>query len=223
MSDFFTKNSIKGVIFDCDGVLVDSEVLSCNALNVIFEKHFKIDIGNDYSPVIGKSVIDGINYYISKHKISVPASLDITKLGEEKDETFMSLARDTLKSFPGVIILLEYLQTEKISKCVASSGSLEKITFNLQETKLLKYFEIISSSQEVIKGKPNPDLFLLSAKKMNLRPEECVVIEDSVMGIKGAKAAHMMAVGVTTSFKKDDLLLAGADVIITRVDDLLTI
>lgn len=223
MTEFFSGNYIKGVIFDCDGVLVDSEKLSCNALNVIFERHFNVDIGRDYSPVVGKSVTDGIRYYLSKHNINVSDSVDIVKLGKEKDEAYMSVARNKLQSLPGVLDLLDYLQNKKILKSVASSGSINKITFNLEQSKLQKYFQIISSADEVKRGKPNPDLFLLSAKKMNLDPQQCVVIEDSVSGIRGAKAADMLAIGVTNTFDKNSLVSAGADVVVTRLDELLRI
>lgn len=221
MQDFFSQNNIKGVIFDCDGVLVDSEKLSCSALNVVFERHFQIDIGSDYSQVLGKSLKDGFKYYIETYNLIIPSSLKLTDLYNEKDRAYQDLARNNLQTFPGVKKLLNFLQNTSYKVAVASSGSLEKINFNLHQGKLEGYFSIISSADEVQHGKPQPDLFLLSAKKMNLNPENCVVIEDSVSGIKAAKAANMMAIGVTNSFDGQILLSAGADRIVTRLDELL--
>ncbi len=221
MEDFFSQNNIQGVIFDCDGVLVDSEKLSCSALNVVFEKHFQIDIGSDYSQVLGKSLKDGFKYYIETYKLTIPSSLQLSDLYLEKERAYLDLARNNLQAFSGVKELLNFLQNKSYKVAVASSGMLEKINFNLHQGKLETYFSIISSADEVQQGKPEPDLFLLSAKKMNLNPENCVVIEDSVSGIKAAKAANMYAVGVTNSFDEKDLLAAGADKIVTRIDELL--
>lgn len=221
MNDFFSQNNIQGIIFDCDGVLVDSEKLSCGALNVIFEKYFQVDIGTDYSHVTGKSLKDGFKYYIETHHIQVPPSLDLTELYVEKDRVYQNSAKNNLQSFPGVVDLLNFLKKTTFSIAVASSGSHEKIDFNLTQAKLDSYFSIISSADEVAHGKPHPDLFLLCAQKMGVDPKHCLVIEDSVLGIKAAKAANMLAVGVTNTFAKKSLVTAGADMIVTRLDELL--
>ena len=221
MKDFFSENNIKGIIFDCDGVLVDSEKLSCGALNVVFEKYFNIDIGTDYSQIIGKSLKDSLGYYISTFQIKVPNTLDLQTLYQEKDASYQNLARNNLQPFSGVIELLEYLKQSLLQITVASSGTHEKIQFNLEQGKLQKYFSIITSADEVQHGKPNPDLFLLSAKKINLNPSNCLVIEDSVSGIKAAKAANMFTVGVTNTFDSKTLLEAGADKIVVKLDELI--
>lgn len=222
MEDFFSKNSnIKGVIFDCDGVLVDSEVLSCGALNVIFKKYFNVDIGRDYSHVTGKSLKDGFKYYIETHHIQVPPSLRISDLYKEKDQAYMTVARNKLKLFPGVLELLEYIKKSNLGVSVASSGTPEKIKFNLEQGRITDYFKIITSANEVENGKPHPDLFLLSAQKLSLQPTECAVIEDSVSGIKAAKAANMIAIGVTNTFDEPTLQKAGADIIVTKLNELI--
>ena len=221
MKDFFSQNNILGVIFDCDGVLVNSEKLSCRALNVVFEKYFQTDIGTDYSHVLGKSLKDSFKYYIESFQLELPPSINLSELYLEKDLVYQKLARNNLESFPGVVELLDYLQDTSLTITVASSGTHDKINFNLQQGKLDKYFSLITSADEVQQGKPHPDLFLLSAQKMNLDPERCMVLEDSVSGIKAAKAAHMTTVGVTNSFSKEILHDSGADVIVHRLDELI--
>lgn len=220
MKDFFSQNNIKGVIFDCDGVLVDSEKLSCGALNVIFEKHFQVDIGTDYRPVIGKALKDSIGYFLKTFNIQLPSDFDLLTLYKEKDQAYQNLARNKLQLFSGVIELLEFLRKSQIIIAVASSGSHEKIHFNLEQGKIQQYFEIITSADEVKNGKPSPDLFLYSAKKMKIDPKMCLVIEDSVSGIKAAKDANMIAIGVTNTFEYKDLSEAGADKIVTKVNEL---
>lgn len=223
MKDFFSQNDIQGIIFDCDGVLVDSEKLSCGALNVIFEKYFQVDIGTDYSPVTGKSVKDGFKYYIETFHIQVPPSLQLSDLYIEKERIYQDSARNSLESFPGVTELLDFLKKPTFSIAVASSGSHEKINFNLTQAKLDSYFSLITSSDEVVHGKPHPDLFLHCAQKIGVDPKHCLVIEDSVSGIKAAKAAKMLAVGVTNTFAEKNLVAAGADKIVTRLDELLSV
>ncbi len=220
MKDYFSQNNINGVIFDCDGVLVDSEKLSCGALNVVFEKYFQVDIGTNYSPVIGKALKDSFAYYLKTFNIQLPKDFDLNELYKEKDLAYQRLARNKLKPFPGVTQLLTFLKQMHITVAVASSGTHEKIKFNLKQGKLQNYFTIITSADEVKNGKPNPDLFLLSAQKMNIDPKNCLVIEDSVLGIKAAKLANMLAIGVTNTFDEKSLADAGADRIVIRVDEL---
>ena len=219
--DFFSKNNIKGVIFDCDGVLVDSEVLSCGALNVIFEKYFNVDIGTDYSPIVGKALKDSIGYFLKTFSIQVPDTINLDDLYKEKDLAYMNVARNKIKLFPGVLELLDYLIKSNLKFSLASSGTPEKINFNLEQGKISNYFKIVTSAKEVKNGKPHPDLFLLSAKKLSLLPADCAVIEDSVSGIKAAKAAHMVAIAVTNTFDHSTLQDAGADIIVTRLNELI--
>lgn len=219
--DFFTHHNIKGVIFDCDGVLVDSELLSCGAINVIFEKYFNVDIGHDYSSIIGNRLEDTFKFYLEKFDISIPSTINLTDLYKQKDQEYQNLARGKLHLFPGVEELLKNLINRTIKISVASSGTPEKIKFNLHEGGLTKYFTILTSAVEVQNGKPHPDIFLLSAQKMHLKPENCLVVEDAVAGVKAAKAAGMMAVAVPNTFDKQFLIEAGADKIITRLDELI--
>jgi len=115
-----------GIIFDNDGVLVDSEYLSCYALNILFENFFGIDIGKDYSNVLGTSDKYAIEYYLTKHSI---IEYDIENMVLEKSKIYFQIARDKLKTFPSLEKLLLKLKNKKLA--VASSGSHEKIKFSL--------------------------------------------------------------------------------------------
>ena len=213
---------IQAIIFDCDGVLVDSEYYSCYALNILFEKYYNIDIGNDYTQVLGTSLKSTINYYFDKFKITNYTDSDLQKFFEEKDGIYKQLAKNKLKTFPGIEELIKFALKNDIKIAVGSSGTLNKILFSLRETGLDKYFKIITSSDEVIHGKPNPELFLITAKKLQLDPENCLVIEDSVSGIAAAKAANMKAIGITNTFSKDVLEKTMADKVIKNVLELLS-
>lgn len=207
----------KGIIFDNDGVLVDSEYLSCYALNVLFENIFGVDIGRDYSKVLGTSDEYAIKYYLKKHGIN---KFDLENLKNEKGKIYFEIAKDKLKTFPHLERLLLKLKDIMIL-AVASSGSHEKIKFSLDQIKFKNYFDYIFSTDDVSKGKPNPDLFLHTAKVMELKVGECVVIEDSINGIKAAKSANMDVIGFTSSFSEEELKGAGADIVIRSFKELL--
>ena len=206
----------KGIIFDNDGVLVDSEYLSCYALNVLFENMFGVDIGSDYSKVLGTSDEYAIKYYLKKHSIN---KFDLENLKFEKSKIYFEIAKNKLKTFPHLERLLLKLKDIMIL-AVASSGSHEKIKFSLDQIKFKNYFDYIFSTDDVSKGKPNPDLFLHTAKVMKLKVGECVVIEDSINGIKAAKSANMDVIGFTSSFSEEELKRAGADIVISSFEEL---
>ena len=207
----------KAIIFDNDGVLVDSEYLSCYALNVLFDNFFGVDIGKDYSRVLGTSDRYAIKYYLKKHSIN---KFDLENLILEKGKIYFRIAKDKLKAFPYLERLLLKLK-DHMKLAVASSGSHEKIKFSLDQIKYRNYFDYIFSTEDVSKGKPNPDLFLHTAKVMNLKVGECVVIEDSINGIKEAKSANMDVIGFTSSFSQEELKGAGADIVIRSFKELL--
>ena len=160
------------VIFDCDGVLVDSEFISSKVLSSIF-----ISIGIDMSPqdvfdtLRGGSMEKTIKFAESKiGKLPV----DIEK--EYRVRSFEAYRKE-MKPIPGVVDLLSNL---KVSKCVGSNGPHSKIKLNLEVTGLDAYFEEqhIFSAYDVQKWKPEPDLYLHIAKIFNVLPEQCLVIED---------------------------------------------
>ena len=214
------KNFIKGVIFDCDGVLVDSEPFSCGALNVLFEKYFNIDIGNDYSPVIGSSLKDTFSYYLEKYGITNADQSVLAKIYIEKDEVYKNLAKNKLRPFSGISQFINFCHTYNFRISVGSSGTLNKISFSLKESGLDQYFDVITSADEVKHGKPEPDLFLLTAKKMQIDPKDCLVVEDSLSGIIAGNKAGMYTVGITNTFSRDKLKKADPKLIIDNVMEL---
>lgn len=200
-------NGIQAVIFDCDGVLVDSEEMSCYALNVVFQNEFGIDIGTDYSNVIGASLRFALQYYLGKFNLSTE---DIQHLADLKENTYYEMAKNRLTSFPNCEEFIRLLLQNVFLISVASSGSLKKIQFSLDKVNLSKYFSIVTSTLEVKHDKPAPDLFFLAASKLNVDSSSCLVIEDSVNGVRAAKNAGMQVAGFPGTFQKDLLIKEGA-------------
>jgi HAD superfamily hydrolase (TIGR01509 family) len=203
--EIFTE--IHAIIFDCDGVLVDSEKMSCGALNVVFDSVFGIDIGSDYSPVVGTSLYSSLRYYLDKFNLKYDNIEDLVNM---KEEAYITLAKDSLVSFPYCEEFIQLLLDHNKQVAVASSGSPSKINFSLTKVGLENHFPIITSTTEVSNGKPAPDIFLLTAEKMQIKPESCLVIEDSILGIQAAQAAGMRVVAFPGSFPNHQLIQTGA-------------
>lgn len=189
------------VIFDCDGVLVDSEVLAAEILSECFQAE---GLNRSFDDVIetyrGKSVPDCV--VIATQELSELASWQPLSASEKvaRGEAFwqdmqtktLAACETRLKAIPNVKAVLDGLVARNINRCVASNGKHEKMQVTLPLTGLLDYFgNKIFSYEDVRVGKPAPDLFLHAAKTMGAEPSETLVIEDSLTGIRAALAAGM--------------------------------
>ena len=177
------------VIFDCDGVLVDSEIISCRAHADTLTRHgYPITADQVLTRFLGVSDREA--------RIIIEAELGRDLPGDfeaQMEEAALQYYADDLRSIPHIG---EAIAAIDLRKCVASSGTPEKIRHGLTCAGLYDLLapNIFSASQ-VKRGKPAPDLFLLAARQMQVSPERCVVIEDSVPGITGAIAAGMTVLG----------------------------
>jgi len=179
------------MIFDCDGVLVDSEPLAAKAYERVYEKHGMPGVHDGIiAQCIGMKQAD----IIAKIKTLTGHQFPLAAEGDIWAETKL-LFSEELKPTPGIVPFLGALNG---ARCVASSSSVERINHSLAVTGLARFFgEAIFSSSMVKNGKPAPDIFLHAAEKMGAEPAECIVIEDSPFGIQGAVAAGMIAIGYT--------------------------
>jgi HAD superfamily hydrolase (TIGR01509 family) len=199
------------VIFDCDGVLVDSEPLS----NQLFVEALA---GLDLHITLEECV----NVFVGRPPETNVATIE-KMLGRPVPENFMGdlLAKTNvhfskhLEAIPGIETALSKID---LPVCVASSSTPDMIRRNLALTGLLDRFgENIFSSTQVKNGKPAPDIFLFAARNMDVKPESCVVVEDSVAGVKAGRAAGMNVLAYTGTFPKEALKEAGAH---TLFDDM---
>jgi HAD superfamily hydrolase (TIGR01509 family) len=206
------------LIFDCDGVLVDSETLSCRIDAEILTEcgvsYTAEEVARDFT---GVSVKDQITRIESERGIRLPD--DFT---ERLNRTLFQRFETDLKPIEGV---RDAILSLPFPRCVASSSVPERIALSLRVTGLLKLFDNVFSSTQVARGKPAPDLFLHAASRMNTLPEECLVIEDSIAGVQAARAAGMRVIGFVGGSHcgpghAEKLRQAGAPVIIERMSDL---
>jgi HAD superfamily hydrolase (TIGR01509 family) len=199
------------VIFDCDGVLVDSEVISCRAHAEVLSRHgYPISAEQVFHRFLGRSTRQANLEIEAELGRSLPDDFH-TQL---QDELFRSFEAD-LEAVPHIEPALDAIAQPV---CVASSGSHQRMRVSLGRAGLYDRFapNIFSASQ-VANGKPAPDLFLFAAAQMEVPPDRCLVIEDSIAGITGAVAAGMTVLGFhggshcRTGYS-ETLLAAGADV-----------
>lgn len=179
------------VIFDCDGVLVDSEPLA----NASFSRALKAE-GLDWSPEEAIRRLMGLSLKscIEICEAELGRKLPDDFLEKMQTFTYQSFRDAPLQPIAGVKEAIVALQQAGCDTCVASSGSPEKMRFTLGLTDLWDLFDgRIFSASQVSRGKPFPDLFLHAAITMNVQPFDCVVVEDSVPGVQAARSAGMKA------------------------------
>jgi HAD superfamily hydrolase (TIGR01509 family) len=206
------------LIFDCDGVLVDSETLSCQIdaelLTECGVPYTAQDVARDF---IGVSLRDQITRIEAERGIRLPD--DFT---ERLNHALFARFETDLRPIEGVreaILSLPY------PRCVASSSTPDRIALSLRITGLSDLFADVFSATQVPRGKPAPDLFLHAAARMSASPEDCVVIEDSTAGVQAALAAGMRVIGFAGGGHcgpehGEKLRGTGASVVIERMTDL---
>lgn len=185
---------LEAVIFDMDGVLVDSEPEHLKVSKMIYK-----DLGIKFDTEENNKFIgSNSNYkwgYLKEHySLSQPIE-ELIKLATDTYYNHINSKEVNLKAMPGVIELVKSLSDSGYKIAVGSSSNLNAIEATLKEIKLDKHLKVIASGQFVEHGKPYPDTFLLAAKKLNVNPKNCLVIEDSHNGVIAAGRAEMKCIG----------------------------
>jgi HAD superfamily hydrolase (TIGR01509 family) len=180
-----SPNTIACIIFDCDGVLVDSETLSAGVLTAMMaELGFAITDDIFRSDFLGRSFANATARAEARFKRAMPDDLQL----KYRDRLLAEMRR-SLKPMAGVETMLASLATPF---CLATSSSPQRLAVSLDVTGLQTHFDgRCSTASEVQHGKPAPDLLYLAAKRMNVAPSQCLVVEDSLMGLAAAQAAGM--------------------------------
>ena len=189
----------KCIIFDCDGVLVDSEPIA-NQMLITMAAELGVDIDMNFAidHFIGKSLYTCMETISQYGKIKLPDTFE----KEFRKRSFEKF-KEELQPIPGIKEVLKKLE---LPFCVASSGPVNKIELNLKTTGLYSFFEgKIFSCYMVNKWKPEPDVFLLASKTMGFEPEECLVVEDSLAGITAAQNGGFDVVAYQSEFNIREL------------------
>ncbi len=200
--------SIRGIIFDMDGVLCDSEPFICEAACRMFsERHGLTVHPEDFLPFVGTGEDRYLGGVAGKYGIQLVMPSD-------KDQTYaiyLEIIRGRLHSLPGVMKFVTDCRELGLKLAVATSADRIKMSGNLREIQLpVETFDACVTGSEIQRKKPDPEGFLLAASKLGLPPDEYLVIEDAPNGIQAARAAGMRALGLTSSFSTKVLMNAGA-------------
>jgi len=215
---------LKAVIFDFDGVLVDSEMLHYQAFDNIFRPlGAQISVREYYDRFVGMTD-EELFRLLDKEKNLHLSEQQLQKLFREKATSFKRLASTQAAIIEGVPKFLNLLADDKIPMAICSGALLDEIEMILKGAGLRNYFDVIVSAEQVKKGKPDPEGFLLALKLLNkktrssIKSQDCIVIEDSHWGLEAARNAGMHPVAVTNTYSADQL--KPADKIIENLSDL---
>jgi beta-phosphoglucomutase len=190
------------VIFDMDGVLADtgsihyeSWVKMATEIGIEFTREIFEETFGQQSPTITRKLVGP---EVDENLVEKWASL--------KEQYYREMVREKLVPLPGVIRIIKKLKSEGFRLAVGSSGPPENVELLLSQMKIKSLFDVIITAVDVKKGKPEPEVFLNVAKKLNINPHNCIVIEDAPVGLEAAKSAGMISIALTTTHNKTELI-----------------
>ncbi len=193
---------LKAVLFDMDGVLVDSEEFICKAAIEMFrEKGLQVR-PEDFIPFVGT----GENRYIGGVAEKYNFPVDIEAVKKRTYEIYDTIVRNKLKPLPGVKEFIATCRKRSLKIAVATSADEVKMIINLREIGLpVETFDVTINGLQIERKKPFPDIYLKAAELLGVPPENCLVVEDAPSGIKAARAAGMKCLAVMSSFSEKEL------------------
>lgn len=199
----------QAVIFDLDGTLIDNNAYHIEAFKAFYDKIGKPFTLDEYKLHINGRVNREIFNYVFNTTLSPEKTEEYTN---EKEGLYRELYAPYIKPITGLIDFLNELEQAKVPKAVATSGIIPNINFMFEHIPIRNYFLSVIDSTQIKEGKPHPEIFLKAAVSINAIASECVAFEDSLAGIRSAKAAGMKVVALTTTHTAEDM--AEADLII---------
>ncbi len=184
-----------------DGTMIDNMPYHAEAFKEL-HKRYNLDMPHDFMERTSGRTSKDIMPMIFGQNISEERIVELT---HEKESLYRELYRPHLKLVNGLSELLESLSNEGVSMCVGSSAPDENIDFVLDGLNIRRYFKAVINSSQITQGKPNPEVFLKAAAAMNMPPEQCVVVEDAILGVEAARNAGMAVIGVATIMSPEQL------------------
>jgi HAD superfamily hydrolase (TIGR01509 family) len=205
-----------GAIWDLDGTLVDTEANHYSAWRALMQEHGKDLTHDQFRPTFGLRNDDVLVHYLG---FSGTAA-ELAALGDRKEEIFRaSLERDGIRLEPGAQELVEHLHGLGARQAIASSAPPANIALMVRLLGFDDAFDAVISSEEVVHGKPAPDIFLRAAERLGLPPSRTVVLEDAVAGIQAGKAAGARVIAIASTLPPDRL--GEADLVVRSFEEVL--
>jgi beta-phosphoglucomutase family hydrolase len=182
---------IKAVIFDLDGVIVESESAHIEAEQQTFLK-YGVRISSDelhkYTGTTAKLMFTEL---IRKYKLNAT----FEEIFRQKEAILFKLLEKDAEPTKGVITLLKKLKSKGIKLAIGSSSTKKQIKYVLSKLDIEHLFDSVIGEEDIVRSKPDPEIFLKAAAELDVNPSECLVVEDSELGVEAAKRAHMKCVG----------------------------
>ena len=210
--------NIKGAIFDMDGTLIDS-MWVWSKIDEEYLKKRNIDLPENLKEEIEHMSFSEVAQYF-KNRFNLIDTIE--EIQDEWNNMAVHHYANDVKLKPGVREFLSLLKLKGIKIGLATSNCNLLIEIALKKNDIYHFFESISTTDEVTRGKDFPDIYLLAAKRLNLKPEECAVFEDILPAVKGAKSANMLVIGVHdlySEYQKQDII-NHADMYISKYEEL---
>lgn len=193
--------TLKGFIFDMDGVVVDNHPYHFSAWMEFSKKH-----NYPLTEEIYRDRFNGkTNADLFPMMFGNISESDIKKYSLEKEEMYRKTYLEHMMAHKGLVDYLEFLKSKKMKVALGTSAPTENVDFVLDHLKLRKYFDVIVDGTMVKKGKPDPEVYQLCCMRLGLEPSQCVVFEDSLAGLESGKRAGCSIVGIATSHKAYEL------------------
>ena len=208
------------VVFDLDGLMVDTEPLARDAWNqVLVEYDQKLD-DDLFEQMIGLRLEDSASLV----KKALDLAVDPGELSQKEQSNFRHIMESGVKTMPGLSTLLSCLDHNSLPWAVATSSGLAYARKVLAMIDLLDDCQVIASGEEVTRGKPHPDIYLLASNRLGLAPDKCLALEDSVAGCQAANSAGMITIAIPSPLiKKADyscahIVCPSLDVVVHQID-----
>ena len=196
------NNEVQAVLFDMDGVLVDSERQICLAAMHMFKELGITVHPDDFLPFVGA----GENRYLGGVADKYGVALDIDAAKCRTYAIYAEIVSGQLEPLAGVREFIDKCRAKGMKIAIATSADFTKMDINLREIKLpAETFDATVNGLEVTHKKPSPEIYLTAAQKVGVEPANCLVVEDAVNGVQAAKAAGMYCLALTTSFNAQQL------------------
>jgi len=209
------------VIFDMDGVLADTGPIHFESWAKMAREDAKVKFTRAFfEETFGQQSIP-ITRKLVGHDVDQAL---VEKWADLKEQYYREMVKDKLEPLPGAIELIKLLNKNAFKLAVGSSGPLENVELLLTNLNIKQFFDVIITAEDVKNGKPAPDVFLICAERLNLKPENCIVIEDAPVGIKAARRANMSSIALTTTHSKNELNdadLIAKDLSYIKLDDII--